>query len=359
MINGLGVVGWGVGGIEAEAGMLGQPVYFLTPEVVGVHMSGQLREGVTATDLVLHITQLLRAQKVVGKFVEFYGEGAASLPVPDRATIGNMSPEYGATMGYFPIDQESVNYLRATGRSEEQCLAFENYFRAQKMFGMPLRGEIDYSIDIDLDLADVQPSVAGPKRPQDRINLPDLEKTFRELLEKPVRDGGYGKHNVDLREKHLVELNGSAPRDDAMASSDTKEDQGINPGDELNKIEMTSNRPTPDPGKEIEAESSDVFTHGQTHVGHGSVLIAAITSCTNTSNPSVMIAAGLLAKKAVERGLRVDPGVKTSLAPGSRVVSDYLNKTGLQKYLDQLGFNLVGYGCTTCIGNSGTAAPEY
>ena len=358
MINGLGVVGWGVGGIEAEAGMLGQPVYFLTPEVVGVHMSGQLREGVTATDLVLHITQLLRAQKVVGKFVEFYGEGAASLPVPDRATIGNMSPEYGATMGYFPIDQESVNYLRATGRSEEQCLAFENYFRAQKMFGMPLRGEIDYSIDIDLDLADVQPSVAGPKRPQDRINLPDLEKTFRELLEKPVCDGGYGKQNVDLREKHLVELNGSAPRDDAMASSDTKEDQGINPGDELNKIEMTSNRPTPDPGKEIEAESSDVFTHGQTHVGHGSVLIAAITSCTNTSNPSVMIAAGLLAKKAVERGLRVDPGVKTSLAPGSRVVSDYLNKTGLQKYLDQLGFNLVGYGCTTCIGNSGPLHPN-
>ncbi len=358
MINGLGVVGWGVGGIEAEAGMLGQPVYFLTPEVVGVHMSGQLREGVTATDLVLHITQLLRAQKVVGKFVEFYGEGAASLPVPDRATIGNMSPEYGATMGYFPIDQESVNYLRATGRTEEQCLAFESYFRAQKMFGMPLRGEIDYSIDIDLDLADVQPSVAGPKRPQDRINLPDLEKTFRELLEKPVRDGGYGKQNVDLRQKHLVELNGSAPRDDAMASSDTKEDQGINPGDELNKIEMTSNRPTPDPGKEIEAESSDVFTHGQTHVGHGSVLIAAITSCTNTSNPSVMIAAGLLAKKAVERGLRVDPGVKTSLAPGSRVVSDYLHKTGLQKYLDQLGFNLVGYGCTTCIGNSGPLHPN-
>ena len=358
MINGLGVVGWGVGGIEAEAGMLGQPVYFLTPEVVGVHLSGQLREGVTATDLVLHITELLRARKVVGKFVEFYGEGAASLPVPDRATIGNMSPEYGATMGYFPIDQESVNYLRATGRTEDQCLAFESYFRAQKIFGMPLRGEIDYSIDIDLDLADVQPSVAGPKRPQDRINLPDLEKTFRELLEKPVRDGGYGKQNVDLRQKHLVELNGSAPRDDAMASSDTKEDQGINPGDELNKIEMTSNRPTPDSGKEIEAESSDVFTHGQTHVGHGSVLIAAITSCTNTSNPSVMIAAGLLAKKAVERGLRVDPGVKTSLAPGSRVVSDYLHKTGPQNYLDQLGFNLVGYGCTTCIGNSGPLHPN-
>ncbi len=358
MINGLGVVGWGVGGIEAEAGMLGQPVYFLTPEVVGVHMGGQLREGVTATDLVLHITELLRAQKVVGKFVEFYGEGAASLPVPDRATIGNMSPEYGATMGYFPIDQESVAYLRATGRSEEQCLAFENYFRAQKMFGMPLRGEIDYSIDIDLNLAEVQPSVAGPKRPQDRINLPDLGKTFRELLEKPVRDGGYGKQNVDLREKHVVELNGSAPRNGEMPSTDNKEDQGITPGEERNQIEMIANRPTPDPGKEIEAESSDVFTQGRTHVGHGSVLIAAITSCTNTSNPSVMIAAGLLAKKAVERGLRVDPGVKTSLAPGSRVVSDYLHKTGLQKYLDQLGFNLVGYGCTTCIGNSGPLHPN-
>src|SRR5882724_8901091 len=358
MINGLGVVGWGVGGIEAEAGMLGQPVYFLTPEVVGVHMSGQLREGVTATDLVLHITQLLRAQKVVGKFVEFYGEGAASLPVPDRATIGNMSPEYGATMGYFPIDHESVDYLRATGRSEEQCLAFENYFRAQKMFGMPRRGEIEYSVDIDLDLAEVQPSVAGPKRPQDRINLPELGKVFRELLQKPVQEGGYGKQNVDLREKHPVELNGSPPRNGEMFSTDKKEDQGIDPGDQLNKIEMIANRPTPDPGKEIEDESHEVFARGRTHIGQGSVLIAAITSCTNTSNPSVMIAAGLLAKKAVERGLHVDPSVKTSLAPGSRVVSDYLERTGLQKYLNQLGFNLVGYGCTTCIGNSGPLHPK-
>src|SRR5436190_362359 len=357
MINGLGVVGWGVGGIEAEAGMLGQPVYFLTPEVVGLHMKGQLHEGVTATDLVLHITQLLRAQKVVGKFVEFYGEGAASLPVPDRATIGNMSPEYGATMGYFPVDQESINYLRATGRSDEQCRAFENYFRAQNMFGMPGKGEIDYSVDVDLDLADVEPSVAGPKRPQDRINLPELGKTFRALLEKPVQDGGYGKKNVDLGEKHLVQLNGSAPRDRAMASTDEIK-QGINPGDERNKIEMVANRPTPDSGKEIEAESSEVFTHGRTHIGHGTILIAAITSCTNTSNPSVMIAAGLLARKAVERGLRIDPAVKTSLAPGSRVVSDYLDKTGLQKYLDQLGFNLVGYGCTTCIGNSGPLHPN-
>src|SRR5881398_1073982 len=357
MINGLGVVGWGVGGIEAEAGMLGQPVYFLTPEVVGVHLSGRLKEGVTATDLVLHITQMLRAQKVVGKFVEFYGEGAASLPVPDRATIGNMSPEYGATIGYFPVDQESVNYLRATGRTDEQCAAFENYFRAQQMFGMPRKGEIKYSVDLELDLGQVQPGVAGPKRPQDRINLPDLGQTFRSLLQKPVTDGGYGKENVDLSTRHLVQLNGSAPRDRAMASTD-EIDQGINPGDERNKIEMVANRPTPDTGKEIRAASSEMFTHGQSHIGHGSVLIAAITSCTNTSNPSVMIAAALLAKKAAERGLRVDPAVKTSLAPGSRVVSDYLDKTGLQKYLDQLGFNLVGYGCTTCIGNSGPLHPN-
>ncbi len=357
MINGLGVVGWGVGGIEAEAGMLGQPVYFLTPEVVGVHMHGRLREGVTATDLVLHITQLLRAQKVVGKFVEFYGEGAASLPVPDRATIGNMAPEYGATMGYFPIDNESVEYLRATGRSEELCQAFENYFCAQNMFGMPRKGQIDYSIDIDLDLADVQPSVAGPKRPQDRINLPELGRTFRELLKKPTHQGGYGKSEEHLRQKYPVELNGSAPRDEGMASTDVW-NQDIQPGEERNKLEMITNRPTPDPGSEIEAESREVFSRGRSHIGHGSVLIAAITSCTNTSNPSVMIGAGLLAKKAVERGLRIDPAVKTSLAPGSRVVTDYLQKTGLQKYLDQLGFHLVGYGCTTCIGNSGPLHPN-
>src|SRR5437588_7866945 len=348
MINGLGVVGWGVGGIEAEAGMLGQPVYFLTPEVVGVHLSGRLKEGVTATDLVLHITQMLRAQKVVGKFVEFYGVGAASLPVPDRATIGNMSPEYGATIGYFPVDQESVNYLRATGRSDEQCAAFENYFRAQKMFGMPRQGEIDYSVDLQLDLGQVQPGVAGPKRPQDRINLPDLGQTFRSLLQQPIKDGGYGKENVDLSTRHLVQLNGSAPDDGDMP--------GIDPGEELNKAEMVTNRPTPDPAKDL--KGADPFRHGESKIGHGSVLIAAITSCTNTSNPSVMLAAGLLAKKAVERGMRVDPAVKTSLAPGSRVVSDYLTKTGLQPYLDQLGFNLVGYGCTTCIGNSGPLHPK-
>jgi len=357
MINGLGVVGWGVGGIEAEAGMLGQPVYFLTPEVVGVHMTGKLQEGVTATDLVLHITEMLRTQGVVGKFVEFYGEGGASLPVPDRATIGNMSPEYGATMGFFPIDQESVAYLRATGRSDEQCDAFENYFRAQKMFGMPRKGEIDYSVDLELNLDDVQPAVAGPKRPQDRINLPALGETFRSLLQKPVKDGGYGIKDVDLGAKHLVQLNGSPPNDGDMASSD-KNRPSIEPGEERNKAEMVNNRPTPDTAKELRDSSADPFHHGQSQIGHGTVLIAAITSCTNTSNPSVMLAAGLLAKKAVERGLRIDPAVKTSLAPGSRVVTDYLDKTGLQKYLDQLGFNLVGYGCTTCIGNSGPLHPN-
>jgi aconitate hydratase len=355
MINGLGVVGWGVGGIEAEAGMLGQPVYFLTPEVVGVNLTGKLREGVTATDLVLHITEMLRAQKVVGKFVEFYGEGAASLPVPDRATIGNMSPEYGATMGFFPIDAESVAYLRATGRTDEQCAAFENYFRAQKMFGMPGKGEIDYSIDLEVDLGEVQPAVAGPKRPQDRINLPALGDTFRSLLTKSVKDGGYGKADADLSAKHLVQLNGSAPTDGHLPSTDEGE---VGAAEERNKLEMIANRPTPDTAKEIQSETADPFRHGQSRIGHGSVLIAAITSCTNTSNPSVMLAAGLLAKKAVERGLRVDPAVKTSLAPGSRVVTDYLDKTGLQKYLDQLGFNLVGYGCTTCIGNSGPLHPN-
>jgi aconitate hydratase len=358
MINGLGVVGWGVGGIEAEAGMLGQPVYFLTPEVVGVNLSGRLKEGVTATDLVLHITQLLRAQKVVGKFVEFYGEGAATLPVPDRATIGNMSPEYGATMGFFPVDGESVAYLRATGRTDEQCAAFENYFRAQKMFGMPRKGEIDYSVNMDVDLAEVQPSVAGPKRPQDRINLPDLGETFRSLLQKSVKDGGYGMKDADLAAKHPVQLNGTPPHDEGMPSTD-EPSPIIEGGEERNKLEMVANRPTPDSAKDFAAEPSDPFPHhGESRIGHGSVLIAAITSCTNTSNPSVMLAAGLLAKKAVERGLRIDPAVKTSLAPGSRVVTDYLDKTGLQKYLDQLGFNLVGYGCTTCIGNSGPLHPK-
>jgi aconitate hydratase len=316
MINGLGIVGWGVGGIEAEAGMLGQPVYFLTPEVVGVHMTGRLREGVTATDLALHVTQLLRAQKGVGKFVEFYGEGAAALPLFDRATIGNMAPEYGATMGFFPVDSESVNYLRSTGRTEEICERFENYFKAQRMFGMPAKGEIDYSVDIDLDLSVVQPSVSGPKRPQDRINLEDIGTNFRGLFTKPLKDGGYGKSADLLSKRAKVSVNGSQP----AAGDGTDQRTG--------------------------------------DLGHGSVLIAAITSCTNTSNPTVMLGAGLLAKKAVQKGLKVNPTVKTSMAPGSRVVTDYLAKTGLQPYLDQLGFNIVGYGCTTCIGNSGPLHPN-
>ena len=346
MINGLGVVGWGVGGIEAEAGMLGQPVYFLTPEVVGVHLTGALREGVTATDLVLHITQMLRAKKVVGKFVEFYGPGATSLAVTDRATIGNMAPEYGATMGFFPIDAETVWYLRATGRTEEQVSAFENYFKAQGLFGIPGRGEIDYSVDLDLDLADVHPSVSGPKRPQDRIELPALKDTFVNLLHKPVQEGGYGKPSATTAEKFDVHLNGG--KEDEVAS--TNGNGSITAGEAMNKVEMVANRPTTDA---VDSLPSSPFPTADIALGHGSVLIAAITSCTNTSNPSVMLGAGLLAKKAIERGLRVNPAIKTSLGPGSRVVSEYLSSTGLQPYLDQLGFQVVGYGCTTCIGNSG------
>ena len=306
---------------------------------------------------------------MVGKFVEFYGEGATSLPVADRATIGNMSPEYGATMGFFPVDHESVAYLRATGRTEEQCAAFENYFRAQKMFGMPRKGEVDYSVDLELDLADVQPSVAGPKRPQDRINLPDLGQTFRSLFAKPVKDGGYGKDENDLPKRFPLDLNGQAkPTNGELEGAsvagptDSKEgmsaEDGRKIGETVSHSEMITNRPTATPAEMLATAHSAEFKGGHTAIGHGSVLIAAITSCTNTSNPSVMLASGLLAKKAVERGLRVDPAVKTSLAPGSRVVTDYLNKTGLQKYLDQLGFNTVGYGCTTCIGNSGPLDPK-
>ena len=354
MINGLGSVGWGVGGIEAEAGMLGQPVYFLTPEVVGVHMSGRLGEGVTATDLALHVTQLLRAKKVVGKFVEFYGDGAASLPLFDRATIGNMAPEYGATMGFFPVDEESVNYLRLTGRSEESCERFENYFKAQGMFGVPRRGEIEYSVDVELDLGTVQPSVSGPKRPQDRINLPELKRMFETLLEKPMAEGGYGKKADELSLRVPVQLNGSTPVFDIqMPSTDTNSNHPQE-GLSKNEAELIQNRPTPD--KPVFQPSAS--GPAEAEIGHGSVLIAAITSCTNTSNPNVMLGAGLLAKKAVERGLKVNPVVKTSMAPGSRVVTDYLAKTGLQSYLDQLGFNIVGYGCTTCIGNSGPLHPN-
>jgi aconitate hydratase len=346
MINGLGIVGWGVGGIEAEAGMLGQPVYFLTPDVVGVQLSGALREGVTATDLALTITQMLRKAKVVGKFVEFYGPGAAALPVVDRATIANMAPEYGATMGFFPIDQECVGYLRATGRSEEQCLLYENYYRAQGLFGIPKKGEIDYSTDLALDLGTVVPSVAGPKRPQDRIELPNLKREFSAAFAKPITENGFGKTMDQLSKTFRVALsNGFRAGGGSQEPVSQKSALALNINP-MTELEMANNRPTPDT-----VNASVPSVEGE--IGHGSVLIAAITSCTNTSNPSVMLAAGLLAKKAVERGLHVNPLVKTSLAPGSRVVSDYLNKAGLQPFLDKLGFNLVGYGCTTCIGNSG------
>ncbi len=347
MINGLGIVGWGVGGIEAEAGMLGQPVYFLTPDVVGVHLSGELREGVTATDLALTVTQMLRSAKVVGKFVEFYGPGAAALPVVDRATIANMAPEYGATMGFFPIDGECVKYLRATGRSEDHCRRYENYFRAQGLFGVPKRGDIRYSTDLDLDLGSVVPSVAGPKRPQDRIELPKLKQEFLAAFTRPVSENGFGKKPEDL--KTMARVNTTKEVHPLIDHTYGHRKLGVEPSES----EMRDQHPAPDTPEQVPPSA---FPKAESEVHHGSVLIAAITSCTNTSNPSVMIAAGLLAKKAVERGLRVNRVVKASLAPGSRVVSDYLSRTGLQPYLDQLGFNLVGYGCTTCIGNSGPLA---
>ncbi|MBX9598396.1 MAG: aconitate hydratase AcnA [Burkholderiales bacterium] len=303
MINGVGVVGWGVGGIEAEAGMLGQPVYFLTPDVVGVELKGKLNEGILATDLVLTITEMLRKEKVVGKFVEFYGEGAASLSVTDRATIANMAPEYGATMGFFPVDSETVRFMRATGRSSDDCELFEQYFKAQELFGIPAAGEIEYTKALSLDLSSIKPSLAGPKRPQDRIELDKMGATFNSLFVKPIADNGFNKQESQLTERYPTKA-------------------GID-------------------------------------IGNGDVLIAAITSCTNTSNPSVLLAAGLLAKKAVEKGLKVHPRVKTSLAPGSRVVADYLQKAGLQEYLDQLGFNIAAFGCTTCIGNAGDLRPEF
>ena len=300
MINGIGVVGWGVGGIEAEAGMLGQPVYFLTPDVVGVHLKGKLHPAVTATDLVLTITEMLRKAKVVGKFVEFFGEGTASLALPDRATIANMAPEYGATMGFFPVDGKTIDYFKGSGRTKEEIEAFEAYFRAQGMFGIPKAGDIDYSQVLELDLATIMPSLAGPKRPQDRIDLDRVKSTFTSLFSKPVAENGFAKKPADL--------------------------------------------------------AARVTTRDGVDLGSGDVLIAAITSCTNTSNPGVLLAAGLLAKKAVELGLKVKPHIKTSLAPGSRVVTEYLTKAGLLPYLEKLGFSVAAYGCTTCIGNAGPLA---
>jgi len=301
MINGIGVVGWGVGGIEAEAGMLGQPVYFLTPDVVGVNLTGALREGCTATDLVLTITELLRKAKVVGKFVEFFGEGTRSLSLTDRATIANMAPEYGATMGFFPVDEATIDYFKGTGRTKAEIDAFEGYFKAQKMFGIPAAGDIDYTTEISLDLSTVAPSLAGPKRPQDRIEIGNVKSTFADLFSKPTSENGFNKKAEDL---------------DAVYTN----------------------------------------TDG-VKVKNGDVLIAAITSCTNTSNPSVLLAAGLLAKKAVEAGLKVAPHIKTSLAPGSRVVTKYLEAAGLLPYLEKLGFGVTAYGCTTCIGNAGDLTP--
>jgi aconitate hydratase len=306
MINGIGVVGWGVGGIEAEAGMLGQPVYFLTPDVVGFELKGRLREGVTATDLVLTVTEMLRKEKVVGKFVEFLGEGTESLALPDRATIANMAPEYGATMGFFPVDDKTIDYFKGTGRTADEIAAFEAYFKAQGLYGVPRSGEIDYTKVVSLDLSKVAPSLAGPKRPQDRIEIGDVKKSFTRLYSNPVTAAGA--------------------------------ESGFNqPSEKLAQKFSTSN------GIDVK---------------NGDVLIAAITSCTNTSNPGVLLAAGLVAKKAVERGLTVRKHIKTSLAPGSRIVTDYLTKTGLLPYLEKLGFSVAAYGCTTCIGNAGDLTPE-
>ncbi|KAG4080796.1 hypothetical protein HA402_009967 [Bradysia odoriphaga] len=302
MINGIGVVAWGVGGIEAEAGMLGQPVYFLTPDVVGVELKGQLRGGVTATDLVLTITEMLRREKVVGKFVEFCGAGTASLTVAERATIGNMAPEYGATMGFFPVDERTIDYFKGTGRSASEIAAFEAYFKAQKMFGVPKGQDINYTKLLTLDLSTVAPSLAGPKRPQDRIEIGQVKRTFNELFSAPVAENGFNQ-----------------------------------PPEKLDQTFVTSTG---------------------TQLKNGDILIAAITSCTNTSNPNVLLTAGLLAKKAVEAGLKVPKHIKTSLAPGSRVVTDYLTKTGLLPYLEKLGFDVAAYGCTTCIGNAGDLTPD-
>jgi aconitate hydratase len=330
MINGLGVVGWGVGGIEAEAAMLGQPISMLIPEVVGFKFSGKLAEGTTATDLVLTVTQMLRKKGVVGKFVEYYGAGLSSLTLADRATIGNMSPEYGATIGFFPVDSETLNYLRYTARSEELVKLVETYCKEQGLFRTDETPDPIFSDTLELDLSTVEPSLAGPKRPQDRVRLSESKATFRKALVEMVKNGQNIKPEVISR--------------------------WLSEGGQIKKSTEEPALP-----EELGELSRSVTIRDNSHqfaLKHGSVVIAAITSCTNTSNPSVMIGAGLLAKKAVERGLQPKPWVKTSLAPGSKVVTDYLQETGLLKYLDALQFNLVGYGCTTCIGNSGPL-PEH
>lgn len=352
MINGLGVVAWGVGGIEAEAAMLGQPVALQFPEVVGVHMTGSLQEGVTATDLTLRVTQLLRDAKVVGKFVEFFGKGASTLSVADRATIGNMAPEYGATIGYFPADEKTLEYLRATGRTEEHVNQVREYLVAQGLFGITQDESLCFSQVLHLDLSTIKPSVAGPKRPQDRLELSELKEKFSRLLREPLSDGGYGVSEQKQHSKICVHDGGSFPVEMYTDSGGTESLQTGNERLPLpwSEEEMVTNRPS---NPSLIHVQGGVAKQCDMVLSHGSVVIAAITSCTNTSNPSVMIAAGLLAKKAVELGLKVDKNIKTSLAPGSRVVTDYLEKSGLQIYLNQLGFELVAYGCTTCIGNSG------
>ncbi len=332
MINGLGVLGWGVGGIEAEAAMLGQPVSMLIPQVVGYKLTGKLREGATATDLVLTVTQALRKLGVVGKFVEFYGPGIAELPLADRATIGNMAPEYGATCGIFPVDAETLRYLRLTGRSEEQIALVEAYYKEQGLFHTVGTPEAEYTQTLELDLATVEPSVAGPKRPQDRVLLKDAAASFAQQLPSLLAPTA----------KPL------GSRTAAAWLRDSVTDTAI--GVEDNEGPDRSSAAQPVAGNTVRARFN---VDPDRYLDHGSVVIAAITSCTNTSNPSVMIAAGLLAKKAVEKGLTVPPWVKTSLAPGSRVVTDYYEKAGLLPYLNKLRFNVVGYGCTTCIGNSG------
>ncbi|MFV0679345.1 aconitate hydratase [Ottowia sp.] len=352
MINGIGVVGWGVGGIEAEAAMLGQPVYFLTPDVVGFELKGQLREGCTATDLVLTVTEILRRHKVVGKFVEFFGEGTRSLSLPDRATIGNMAPEYGATMGFFPVDERTLEYFAGTGRTKAEIEAFEAYFKAQGLFGVPKAGQIDYSQVVTLDLGDVTPSLAGPKRPQDRIEIGQLATQFEALFSKPMSDNGFNRPAMALHQRVAV-VKDAFPdaQEQAPAPKPTRN------GAPRAVVEMQANRPTLESALAEANVVEPASPHGYT-LGNGDVLIAAITSCTNTSNPSVLLAAGLLAKKAVQAGLTVKPHIKTSLAPGSRIVTQYLTETGLLPYLEKLGFDVAAYGCTTCIGNAGDLAPE-
>jgi len=354
MINGIGVVAWGCGGIEAEAAMLGQPVYFLTPDVVGFELTGRLREGVTATDLVLTVTEILRQHKVVGKFVEFYGEGTASLALPDRATIANMAPEYGATMGFFPVDEKTIEYFTGTGRTKAEIEAFAAYFKAQGLFGVPKSGDIDYSQVVKLDLGNVTPSLAGPKRPQDRIELGNVASQFASLFSKPNAENGFNQSAAVFHTRHQARASGNSADAAAPKSLATP------PGAPRQVVEMESNKPTlaADHAPNTATTAVAAGKGSDVTIGNGDVLIAAITSCTNTSNPSVLLAAGLLAKKAVEAGLKVQPHIKTSLAPGSRIVTEYLTEAGLLPYLEKLGFALAGYGCTTCIGNAGDLTPE-